>query len=304
MKMGRTFKLAVVLLGGLSLGACSVVESVEETVSSVFDSSGPSANKTPSEVTRDFAAPEAPMDYALFEAYMDLAEARYYAGEEGDFEYFADRAISVASGADVSPAIIDPNLMSDSQADELKDTRKRLVEAQAEALGRAYNPDRVTLLRTSARAQVLFDCRLRQIHLDRGSDETSACGDRFSTSLAALETALKSGAGADELESIYVIYFDEDSTDLDIMARAVIAEAEAAARKAKGARFIVVGGAGRARTAAGNALSALRAEAVARELEAGGLPVKIDAHGPQAQLIPAGGDDPEINRRVEIKIER
>ena len=81
-------------------------------------------------------------------------------------------------------------------------------------------------------------------------------------------------------------------------------EAEAAARKVNGARLIVVGGAGRSRTAAGNALSALRAEAVARELEAGGLPVKIDAHGPQAKLIRAGGDDPEMNRRVEIMIER
>ena len=103
MILGRTFKLAVVLLGGLSLSACSVIESAEEALEA-FAPPGPSANKTPSEVTRDFAAPEAPMDYALFEAYMDLAEARYYAGDEGDFEYFADRAIAVAGGADVSPA--------------------------------------------------------------------------------------------------------------------------------------------------------------------------------------------------------
>ena len=101
-----------------------------------------------------------------------------------------------------------------------------------------------------------------------------------------------------------MLYFDENSTELDIVARAVIAEAQAAARKLKGARLIVLGGTGGRVSATANALAALRAETVARRIESGGLPVKIDSYGTQARLYNAGGDDPEDNRRVEIRIER
>ena len=83
-----------------------------------------------------------------------------------------------------------------------------------------------------------------------------------------------------------------------------IAEAEAAARKLKAARLIVVGGTGGKVSATANALAALRAETVARRLESGGLPVKIDSYGVQARVYNAGGEDPEENRRVEIRIEQ
>ena len=297
MNLRRYYGPAFALLGVISLGACSTIEGV-------FDIAEPRSARTPSEVAREIEVPEAPMDFALFEAYMDLAEARYYAGAEGDFEFFADRAISVASGEDVSPAIIDPNLMTPQQAEQVKRERKQLIEAQTDALERAYNPDRARLLKQAARAQVVFDCRIRQIYAERAADEVAVCGERFSTSLAALENSLDSGIGVTEGTSTFVLYFDENSTELDIVARAVIAEAEAAARKLSGARLIVLGGTGGRVSATANALAALRAETVARRLESGGLPVKIDSYGTQARLYNAGGDDPEDNRRVEIRIEQ
>ena len=297
MNLGRYYGPAFALLGILSLGACS-------TIDGVFDIAKPTPTRTPNEVAREIEVPEAPMDFALFEAYMDLAEARYYAGEENDFEFFADRAIAVASGEDVSPATIDPNLMTPQQAEQVKRERQQLIDAQTEALERAYNPDRATLLKQAARAQVMFDCRIRQIYADRASQEVAVCGERFSTSLAALESSLDSGIGVTEGTSTFVLYFDKNSTELDIVARAVIAEAEAAARKLKGARMIVLGGTNGRVSATANALAALRAETVARRLESGGLPVKIDSYGAQARVYNAGGEDPEDNRRVEIRIEQ
>lgn len=297
MNLGRHYVPAFALLGMLSLGACSTLEGV-------FDTAEPTSTRTPTDVTRAIEVPEAPMDFALFEAYMDLAEARYYAGEENDFEFFADRAIAVASGEDVSPAIIDPNLMTPQQAEQVKRERQQLIDAQTDALERAYNPDRAVLLKQAARAQVMFDCRIRQIYAERAAQELTVCGERFSTSLAALESSLDSGIGVTEGTSTFVLYFDKNSTELDIVARAVIAEAEAAARKLKGARLIVLGGTSGRVSATANALAALRAETVARRLESGGLPVKIDSYGAEARLYNAGGDDPEENRRVEIRIEQ
>lgn len=300
MNLGRYYGPAFALFGALSLGACSTIEGVFDT----FNTSERTSARTPNEVAQEIEVPEAPMDFALFEAYMDLAEARYYAGEENDFEFFADRAIAVASGEDVSPAVIDPNLMTPQQAEQVKRERKQLIDAQTDALERAYNPDRALLLKHAAQAQVMFDCRIRQIYADRAANEAAVCGERFSTSLAALENSLDSGIGVTEGTSTFVLYFDENSTELDIVARAVIAEAQAAARKLKGARLIVLGGTGGRVSATANALAALRAETVARRIESGGLPVKIDSYGTQARLYNAGGDDPEDNRRVEIRIER
>ncbi len=300
MHLGRDYRPAFALIGLLSLGACSTFEGV-------FDTAEPAPSRTPTEVTQGIDVPEAPMDFALFEAYMDLAEARYYAGEEGDFEFFADRAIAVASGEDVSPAVIDPNEMTPQQAEQVKRERQQLIDAQTAALERAYNPDRAILLRQAARAQVMFDCRIRQIYAERAAQELAVCGERFSTSLAALESSLDSGIGVTEGTSTFVLYFDEDSTELDIVARAVIAEAEAAARKLKGARVFVLGGTGGKVSATANALAALRAETVARRLESGGLPVKIDSYGAEEARVfnaNASGDDPEENRRVEIRIEQ
>ena len=298
-------KLAFPLIAVLSLGACAVVEDLGSSMSQVFETEDEYARvpDTPGDVTKEFAAPEAPMDYALYEQYMDLAEARYFAGSETDFEYFADRAIAVANGEDISPAIIDPNLMSSAQAEDMKRARERLVEAQTAALTRAYNPNRASLLTESARAQVLFDCRVRELHRGTSDTTASSCGQRFTTSIAALETALDSGPGATKGPSTFVLYFDKDSTEIDIRGRAIIAEAQATARKIDGSRLIVVGGSRKG--GQNNVLSALRAEAVARELEAGGLPVKLDwPGGSKARLVAASGKDPESNRRVEIKIER
>ncbi len=84
MNLGRDYRPAFALIGLLLLGACS-------TFDGVFDTAEPAPTRTPNEVARAIDVPEAPMDFALFEAYMDLAEARYYAGEEKDFEFFADR---------------------------------------------------------------------------------------------------------------------------------------------------------------------------------------------------------------------
>ncbi len=106
----------------------------------------------------------------------------------------------------------------------------------------------------------------------------------------------------------FVVYFDTDSAKLDDAAKAVLAEAEAAAAKAAGAKIMVGGNADTVGAATYNTtLSELRAAAVAKAMMAGGVPagaISTAAYG-ESNLAKPTGDNVEAreNRRVEIVIE-
>jgi opacity protein-like surface antigen len=103
----------------------------------------------------------------------------------------------------------------------------------------------------------------------------------------------------------YLVFFDFDSAALTDRARQIIAEAAANAPRVQATRIEVTGHTDTVGSAAYNqALSIRRAEAVARELEARGIPrsqMVIRGVGFSQPLVPTGPNvrEPQ-NRRVEI----
>ena len=103
----------------------------------------------------------------------------------------------------------------------------------------------------------------------------------------------------------YLVFFDFDSATLTDRARQIIAEAAANAPRVQTTRIDVTGHTDTVGSAAYNqALSVRRAEAVARELEARGIPrsqMVIRGVGFSQPLVPTGPNvrEPQ-NRRVEI----
>ncbi len=105
----------------------------------------------------------------------------------------------------------------------------------------------------------------------------------------------------------YVVYFDFDKADLTPSAEAVLREAQAAAGKLGGS-VSVAGNTDKAGADTYNqALSELRANAVAKYMAAGGVPatvIKTSAFGEHNPAVPtADGVPHQGNRRVEIVVE-
>ncbi|UFN51059.1 OmpA family protein [Roseomonas sp. OT10] len=128
---------------------------------------------------------------------------------------------------------------------------------------------------------------------------------RFLVSLAALPL-LAACSLQPELAAVQsrVVFFSNDATTLDDSGKAVVAEAAEIAKRYAGAPVNVLGYAGPPDRVGQNvvALSRQRAEAVAAELRAQGVPpVRI-------QVLPLGAvsyeASPVESRRVEIRIAR
>jgi len=245
-------------------------------------------------------------DSSLYEGYLGLSKAEYGEGDYKSSDLFALRAVSAAAGKDGGPESLEKWPLPADKAGELGSARSRLIAALGEGAAQKMPGQ-------AAAAQVNFDCWLQEQRVSENfqPDDITACRDGFYTALAALEKKPVAAVVKPEPEVSalrYVIYFDFDSTEVDEKAKAVIFEAEAAARRLKGGRISVSGYTDTVGSAKYNdVLSELRAGAVAKLMESQGYPaerVSAEGFGKTNLAVPtADGVKEPGNRRAVIYVQ-
>lgn len=249
--------------------------------------------------------PEGPeFSQNLYEGYVALARAEYDEGDYRDSDAFARRAISAAKAQDVAPEETAARKLPAEHVAELEQARSSLTAALDAGVA---TRDPVN----AAKAQVMFDCWMQEQEENWQPDDIARCRgeylaamDELAPTLAALTAPAPSAAQPIK----FVVYFGSNRFELDGEAQAVIEEAKSAAAKAGGGIVKISGNADRAGDADYNqALSELRAAAVAKFLATPDIPVKAvvtEAHGEmQPAVLTADGVADPRNRRVEIIIE-
>jgi outer membrane protein OmpA-like peptidoglycan-associated protein len=251
------------------------------------------------------ATPEgAAFDVSLYNGYVDLSKSEYGEGDYQDSDVFAISALNSGAGNRPAPAEITSRQEPEEKIGELTDARSRLVAV----LG---NPKAISdLPEDTATAQVMFDCWMQEQEENFQPEDIERCRAGFYDKIASLEEALKPQpmAAAPAPEPVtFVVYFDFDKAELDPAAQSVLAEAEAAAKKLGGAVSI----AGYTDTAGAatynDGLSAVRADAVAKALAAGGVAstrIATSAEGERAPAVATPDGTPEpANRRAVIIVQ-
>jgi outer membrane protein OmpA-like peptidoglycan-associated protein len=240
----------------------------------------------------------------LYKGYVGLSETEYAEGDYYDSDVFARRAIQLAEGGLIDPEDIEErNLPSDHVA-ELTEARGRLAAALDAGAGEA-NPAR------AAEAQVYFDCWMQEQEENWQPEDITRCRDAFFAALDGLEPAAAPVpvASKPKPQSVrFVVYFETDKYDIDTEDARILAEAKAAAEKLGTPIVKISGNTDTVGSAEYNQkLSEMRAQAVAKVLEAGNTPVRAmltEAHG---ELMPAlvtpDETEEQRNRRVEIILE-
>ena len=249
--------------------------------------------------------PSGTYDSGLYEGYLGLSKSEYGEGDYKSADVFAMRAISAAEGKDSGPESLDKWPLPADKTGELSSARSRLIAALGEGAAQKMPSQ-------AAAAQVNFDCWLQEQRVSENfqPSDIAACRDGFYKNLAALEkkpvAAVKPEPEVSALR--YVIYFDFDSTEIDEKAKAVIFDAEAAARRLKGGRISVSGYTDTVGSAKYNdVLSELRAGAVAKLMQSQGYPAeRVSAEGfgktNLAVPTPDGVKEPG-NRRAVIYVQ-
>jgi outer membrane protein OmpA-like peptidoglycan-associated protein len=249
------------------------------------------------------ATPEgAAFDVSLYNGYVDLSKSEYGEGDYQDSDVFAISALNSGAGNRPAPAEITSRQEPEEKVGELTGARGRLVAV-------LENPKAISdHAEDTATAQVMFDCWMQEQEENFQPDDIERCRSGFYDQIAALEEALKPKAMAAAPEPVtFVVYFDFDKAELDPQAQSVLAEAEAAAKKLGGAVSI----AGYTDTAGAatynDGLSAVRADAVAKALAAGGVAstrIATSAEGERAPAVATPDGTPEAaNRRAVIIVQ-
>ncbi|MDH3472981.1 MAG: OmpA family protein [Rhodospirillales bacterium] len=251
------------------------------------------------------ATPEgAAFDVSLYNGYVELSKSEYGEGDYLDSDVFAISALNSGAGNRPAPAEITSRQEPEEKIGELTDARSRLVAV-------LDNPKAISdLPEDTATAQVMFDCWMQEQEENFQPDDIERCRAGFYDKIAALEEALKPKpmAAAPPPEPVtFVVYFDFDKANLDPAAQSVLAEAQAAAKKLGGSVSI----AGHTDLAGpdmyNDSLSAMRADAVAKSLAAGGVSSqKISAKGygkKQPAVATPDGTPEAANRRAVIIVQ-
>ena len=240
----------------------------------------------------------------LYHGYIGLSEAEYAEGDYYDSDVFAMRAVTVGGNGTVGPEMIDERGLPGDHVAELTDARGRLVAA-LDAGATTANPNR------AAEAQVYFDCWMQEQEENWQPEDISRCRDSFYAALDDIEPKPMPVpvVSKPKPQSVrFVVYFLTDQYNIDSDDETVIAEAKSAAEKL-GSPIVKISGNTDTvgSTEYNQKLSEMRAQAVAKVLEAGNIPTRAmvtEAHG---ELKPATVTGDEINeqrnRRVEIILE-
>ncbi len=244
-------------------------------------------------------------DNALYGGYAQLA--REEQNPYGDFstdtaarDQFSSRAVSAASGDSVQPEMVADRMLPPGEVDGANELRRRLVAA-LDAGGRDKAPA------AAARAQVMYDCWLEQLEENYQPQDISRCRQGLLDALAEVDEALRPPppvVAAPAQAEPFLVFFDNDSTDITADSAAVIALAADVARASGAAGIAIVGHTDTTGSAAYNeALSVRRAEAVRDALVNNGVTINsvtVEGRGQADQLVStADGVAEERNRRAQ-----
>lgn len=238
----------------------------------------------------------------LYHGYIGLAEAEYAEGDYSDSDEFSLRATTVATGEQVGPEEIENRGLPGDHVAELSEARTNLVAALG-AGAADTNPTR------AADAQVYFDCWMQEQEENWQPEDIARCRDDFHAALADIEAAPTPVASKPKPQSVrFVVYFETDKHNIDSEDATVISEAKAAAEKLGSPVVKISGNTDTVGAVDYNQkLSEMRAQAVAKVLEAGNTPVRAmftEANGEMMPaLVTADETEEQRNRRVEIILE-
>ena len=231
-----------------------------------------------------------------------LSEAEYDEGDYRDSDMFAIRATQAGTGGVVAPDAIEARSLPGDHVAQLTEARDRLVLA-LDTGAAAKNPLR------AAEAQIMFDCWMQEQEESRQPDDIARCRDGFYAAMENIEAVEPVAISKPKSQSVrFVVYFGTNESALDGDAQGIIAEANAAAQKLGKPLIKISGNTDTVGDKDYNQmLSEMRAQAVAKVLEAGDTPVRAlatEAHGEtQPAVLTADETDEPRNRRVEIILE-
>jgi len=241
----------------------------------------------------------------LYHGYIGLSESEYAEGDYRDSDNFAVRATQVGSGSMVGPETIEARALPGDHVAQMTEARGRLVSA-LDAGATSKNPQR------AAEAQIMFDCWMQEQEENRQPNDIARCRDGFYAALEDIEevpVAVSTPVSKPKPQSVrFVVYFGTDKSTLDGEAQTVLTEAKAAAQKIGNPMVKISGHADSVGPSDYNQmLSELRAQAVAKVLEAGDTPIRAsatEAHGQTQPAVMTADETAEArNRRVEIILE-
>lgn len=236
----------------------------------------------------------------LYNGYIGLAEDEFAEADYRDSDTFASRAKQAGTGGATPPEDIAARDLPADKVGELDAARASLIAA-LDGGAAERDPSR------AADAQVMFDCWMQEQEENRQPGDIARCRDGFYAAVA--DVAPPVAMSKPKPEAVrFIVYFPSDKAVLDSNAQQVISEARAAAAKLGEPVVKISGNADTVGTAEYNqALSEMRAQAVAKMLATGDMPVKAvmtEAHGEtQPAVMTADETSEPRNRRVEIILE-
>ncbi len=241
-------------------------------------------------------------DVSLFNGYVDLSKSEYNEGDYRDSDGFAISALNAGAGNRPAPDEISNRSQPADKVGELTDARSRLVAVLGNPAATSDHPE------DTAAAQVMFDCWMQEQEENWQPEDIERCRAGFYDKIATLETALEPRMAAAPPDSVrFVVFFDLDKADIDPAAQAILAEAEAAAKKL-GGKVRVAGHTDTLGSSEHNdALSDMRADAVAKALAAGGVSsqrIAAEGFGQNDLAVPTPNETAEAaNRRTVIIVQ-
>ncbi len=171
---------------------------------------------------------------ALYSGYFDAAYGFYHRPDYPASDYFSEKAITTSSGTAPPPDAVTKWQLSDSRRQQAVAARTRVVAAIENPTGKFVD---------AAKAQVNFDCWLREAARGVTTKAMKTCGDALQVHLKAVETAVARKLTKNLLmqPTWYRTMFNTDSAALDKLGIRVIDEVWKKVAKLDSGRIYVMG---------------------------------------------------------------
>ncbi len=244
---------------------------------------------------------------ALHKEYTALAVAENAEGDDADAEYFIAKAKKAAMGEDVVPQpMAERNIPASAKGD--------LAKARLNLSKKLWKGADKSTPAAAAKAQAMYDCWLQEQEENNQPKDIAACRSGFEKAYAMLKSepmmAKKSMKKMMKpkpapLPAPFIVYFANDSADIDSKGMVTIKQAFADYRLHKPGKVWVAGHTDTKGSKKYNeGLSRHRANAVGNALMELGIPrkkVEKARHGEVSQAVPTKDSVSEAkNRRVSI----
>ena len=237
---------------------------------------------------------------ALYSEYFDAAYKYYHRSDYEASDYFSGKAITTSSGTAPAPDAVTTWKLSNAHQVEASAVRKRVVAAIEDPTGKVID---------AAKAQVNFDCWLREAASAESSETLNTCRNALNVHLNIVETAVAQMLTENILmqPTWFRTMFDTDSAALDKIGIRVIDEVKKRIERLAGARIFVMGNTDRTGSTKYNLrLSEKRADTVRSMLVLSGVPkgwITPVSFGEHKPLSLSSNPRSALNRRVDVLVE-